>query len=118
MFNPFNYSLGQLRVALLQLLSIAILLVGFFVVLDPGTEASWQAVIAAVFGVIAVFGKNNPDPQQAEKSIMSLVASIVGVITLYGGGVADETIERIGLLVGALIPPALVFFNQNDRSGV
>lgn len=114
--NPFNYTLAEVKAAALQLVTVAILLVGFFVLLDPGTEATWQAAVVAIFSVVGVFAQPNPDPTEARKSLMSLVASVVGLITLYGGGVADETLERIGLLVGALIPPLFVLITTNART--
>ena len=110
--NPFRYSLAQLRVAILQLVSIAVLMVGFFVVLDPGTEAAYQAVVIAVFSVIGVFAAKNPTPDSVNKSLTSLLTSVVGVINLYAT-VPTSTVEKIGLLIGALVPPLLVLWNRN-----
>jgi hypothetical protein len=110
--NPLNYSLAQLKVALLQLVSIAVLLIGFFVVLDPGTEAAYQAVVIAVFGVIGVFAAKNPTPDSVNKSLTSLLTSVVGVINLYGT-VPTDTVEKIGMLIAALVPPILVLVNTN-----
>ncbi len=110
--NPLNYSPAQLKVALLQLVSIAVLLIGFFVVLDPGTEAAYQAVVIAVFGVIGVFAAKNPTPDSVNKSLTSLLTSVVGVINLYGT-VPTDTVEKIGMLIAALVPPILVLVTTN-----
>jgi uncharacterized membrane protein HdeD (DUF308 family) len=110
--NPFNYSLAQLKVALLQLVSIVVLLIGFFVFLDPGTTASYQAVVIAVFSVIGVFAAKNPTSDSVNKSLTSLLTSVVGVINLYAT-VSPSTVEKIGMLIGVLVPPILVLVNRN-----
>jgi hypothetical protein len=110
--NPFKYSLAQLKVAVLQLVSIVVLLIGFFVVLDPGTTAAYQAVVIAVFSVIGVFAAKNPTADSVNKSLTSLLTSVVGVINLYTT-VPTSTVEKIGMLIGALVPPILVLFNSN-----
>jgi hypothetical protein len=112
MLNPFKYTLGQLKVAALQLVSIVVLLVGFFIVLDPGTSAAYQAVVTAVFSVIGVFAAKNPTADSVNKSLTSLLTSVVGVINLYGT-VPTSTVEKIGMLIGALVPPILVLVNTN-----
>jgi hypothetical protein len=110
--NPLNYSLAQLKVALLQLVSIVVLLAGFFIFLDPGTTAAYQAVVIAVFSVIGVFAAKNPTEDSVNKSLTSLLTSVVGVINLYGT-VPTSTVEKIGMLIGALVPPILVLVNRN-----
>jgi uncharacterized membrane protein HdeD (DUF308 family) len=110
--NPFNYSLAQLKVALLQLVSIVVLLIGFFVFLDPGTTASYQAVVIAVFSVIGVFAAKNPTSDSVNKSLTSLLTSVVGVINLYAT-VSPSTVEKIVMLIGVLVPPILVLVNRN-----
>jgi hypothetical protein len=110
--NPFKYRPGQLKVALLQLVSVVVLMLGFFVVLDPGTEAAYQAVVIAVFSVIAVFAAKNPTPDAVNKSLMSLLSSVVGVINLYAT-VPTSTVEKIGILIAALVPWILVLVNKN-----
>jgi hypothetical protein len=112
--NPLNYTPAQLKVALMQLVSVVVLLLGFFVVLDPNTEAAYQAVVAAVFSVIGVFAAHNPAPEAVNKSLTSLLTSVVGVINLYGT-VPTSTVEKIGMLITALVPPALVLLNTNER---
>jgi hypothetical protein len=57
-------------------------MVGFFVILDPGTTAKYQAVVMAVFSVIWVFAANNPTPDSVNKILTSLLSSVVGVINL------------------------------------
>lgn len=101
--NPLNYSLAQLKVAILQLVSIVVLTIGFFVILEPGTEAAYQAVVIAVFSVIGVFAAKNPTADSVNKSLTSLLTSVVGVVNLYGT-VPTSTVEKIGLLIGALVP--------------
>lgn len=113
--NPTNYSLPQLKVAVLQLVSVVVLLLGFFIVLDPGTEAAYQAVVIAVFSVIGVFAAKNPTADSVNKSLTSLLTSVVGVINLYGT-VPTSTVEKIGMLIGALVPPILVLVNTNAPS--
>ena len=110
--NPLRYSLAQMKVALLQLVSIAVLLIGLFVFLDPGTEAAYQAVVVAVFGVIGVFAAKNPTPDSVNKSLTSLLTSVVGVVNLYGT-VPTETVGKIGMLIAALVPPILVLVSTN-----
>jgi uncharacterized BrkB/YihY/UPF0761 family membrane protein len=110
--NPFKYSPGQLKVALLQLVSVVVLMLGFFIVLDPGTTAAYQAVVISVFSVIAVFAAKNPAPDAVNKSLMSLLSSVVGVINLYST-VPTSTVEKIGMLIGALVPWVLVLVNKN-----
>jgi uncharacterized membrane protein HdeD (DUF308 family) len=110
--NPFNYSLAQLKVALLQLVSIVVLLIGFFVFLDPGTTAAYQAVVIAVFSVIGVFAAKNPTSDSVNKSLTSLLTSVVGVINLYAT-VSPSTVEKIVMLIGVLVPPILVLVNRN-----
>ena len=112
--NPFKYSLPELKVAALQLVSIIVLIIGFFIVLDPGTTAAYQAVVIAVFSVIAVFAAKNPTADSANKSLTSLLSSVVGVINLYTT-VPTSTVEKIGMLIGALVPPILVLVNKNAR---
>lgn len=112
--DPFKYDLAQLKVAALQLVSIVVLLVGFFIVLDPGTTAAYQAVVIAVFSVIGVFAAKNSTPDSVNKSLTSLLTSVVGVINLYGT-VPTSTVEKLGVLIGALIPPILVLFNKNRQ---
>lgn len=113
--NPLNYSLAQLKVAILQLVSVAVLLIGFFVVLDPGTTAAYQAVVIAVFSVIGVFAAKNPTADSVNKSLTSLMTSVVGVINLYAT-VPTSTVEKIGTLIGALVPPLLVLLGKNAPS--
>lgn len=110
--NPFNYTLAQLKVAALQLVSVVVLLIGFFIVLDPGTTAAYQAVVIAVFSVIGVFAAKNPTDDSVNKSLTSLMTSVVGVINLYAT-VPTSTVEKIGTLIGALVPPLLVLLNKN-----
>ena len=112
--NPLRYSLGELKVTLLQLVSVAVLLLGFFFVLDPGTEAAYQAVVVAVFSVIGVFTAKNPTPDSFNKSLTSLLTSVVGVINLYGT-VSPSTVEKISMLIAVLVPPFLVLVNTNDK---
>ena len=112
--NPFKYSLGQLKVAVLQLVSVTVLLLGFFIVLDPGTTAAYQALVVAVFSVIGVFTAKNPTADSFNKSLTSLLTSVVGVINLYGT-VPTSTVEKIGMLIGALVPPILVLVNTNRK---
>ena len=115
--NPLNYSLAQLKVALLQLASIVVLLIGFFIVLDPGTTAAYQAVVIAVFSVIGVFAAKNPTEDSVNKSLTSLLTSVVGVINLYAT-VSPSTVEKIGMLIAALVPPILVLVNRNAPTQV
>jgi peptidoglycan/LPS O-acetylase OafA/YrhL len=110
--NPFNYTLGQVKVAVMQLVAILVLLIGFFVVLDPGTTAAYQAVVTAVFSVIGVFAAKNPTPDSVNKSLTSLLTSVVGVINLYTT-VPTSTVEKLGMLIAALVPPLLVLLNTN-----
>jgi uncharacterized BrkB/YihY/UPF0761 family membrane protein len=112
--NPLEYTLPELKVAILQLVSVVVLLLGSFVVLDPNTEAAYQAVVIAVFGVIGVFAAKNPTADSVNKSLTSLLTSVVGVINLYGT-VPTSTVEKIGMLIGALVPPILVLLNTNAR---
>jgi uncharacterized BrkB/YihY/UPF0761 family membrane protein len=43
---------------------------------------------------------------------MSLLSSVVGVINLYST-VPTSTVEKIGMLIGALVPWILVLVNKN-----
>jgi hypothetical protein len=110
--NPFKYSLAQLKVAALQLVSIVVLLIGFFVTLKPGTTAAYQAVAIAVFSVIGVFAAKNATPDSVNKSLTSLVSSVVGVVNLYGT-VPTSTVQKIEMLIAVLVPPMFVLFNTN-----
>ena len=110
--NPFQYRLAEMRVAILQLVSIIVAVIGFFVFLDPGTTAAYQAVVTAVFSVVGVFAAKNPTPDSVNKSLTSLLTSVVAVINLYGS-VPTSTVEKIGMLIAVLVPPALVLFNTN-----
>jgi uncharacterized BrkB/YihY/UPF0761 family membrane protein len=103
-----------MKVAILQLVSITALVVGFFVVLSPGTTAAYQAVVIAIFSVIGVFAAKNPTSDSVNKSLTSLLTSVVGVINLYTT-VPTTTVQKLGMLIGALVPPILVLFNTNDR---
>jgi hypothetical protein len=110
--NPLNYSPAQLKVALLQLVSVVVLMLGFFIVLDPDTKAAYQAVVIAVFSVFAVFAAKNPTADSVNKSLSSLLSSVVAVVNLYAT-VPTSTVEKIGMLIGALVPPILVLVNKN-----
>ena len=112
--NPMQYSRGQLKVAILQLVSIVVLVLGFFVVLDPTTEAKYQAVVIAVFSVIGVFAAKNPSADSVNKSLTSLLSSVVAVVNLYAT-VPTSLVEKLGMLIGVLVPPLLVLMNQNAR---
>ena len=112
--NPFKYTLEQMKVAVLQLVSIVVLLIGFFVVLDPGTTAAYQAVVTAVFSVIGVFAAKNPTPDSVNKSLTSLLTSVVAVINLYTT-VPTSTVEKLGMLIAVLVPPLLVLLNTNAK---
>jgi drug/metabolite transporter (DMT)-like permease len=110
--NPMRYNPAQLKVAILQLVSIVVLVLGFFVVLDPTTEAKYQAVVIAIFSVVGVFAAKNPSADSVNKSLTSLLSSIVGVVNLYAT-VPTSTVEKLGMLIGVLVPPFLVLINQN-----
>jgi hypothetical protein len=112
--NPFNYSLKQLRVALLQLVSIGVFVAGFFVFLNPGTKAAYQAVVVAIFSVIGVFMAKNSTTDSYNKSLTSLLTSVVGVVNLYTT-VQTTTVNKFEILIGGLVSPMLVLFNQNAR---
>ena len=110
--NPFHYSLAQLKVALTQLVAAIVLVVGFFITLNPGTDAAWQAVVIAVFGVIGVFTAKNPTEDSFNKSLTSLLTSVVGVINLYAT-VPTSTVQKIETLIAVLIAPLLVLIFKN-----
>ena len=111
--TPFNYSLKQLKVALLQLVSMGVLVAGFFVVVNPGTKAAYQAVVVAIFSVIGVFTAKNSTADSYNKGLTSLLSSVVGVVNLYTT-VPTSTVNKFELLIGALISPALVLLNSNE----
>jgi uncharacterized membrane protein HdeD (DUF308 family) len=115
--DPRKYTLAQLKVAAVQLVSIVVLLLGFFIFLDPDTEAAYQAVVIAVFSVIGVFTVKNPTQDQFNKSLTSLLSSVVGVINLYGT-VPTSTVEKIEMLIAVLVPPIFVLFLKNARPDV
>jgi hypothetical protein len=112
--NPLKYTPGELKVAIMQLVAIVVLVVGFFVVLDPSTTAKYQAVVAAVFSVIGVFAAKNPTPDSVNKSLTSLLTSVIAVVNLYST-VPTSTVEKIEMLIAVLVPPALVLFNRNAK---
>jgi hypothetical protein len=114
--NPFRYTPAELKVAILQLVSVVVLLLGFFIVLDPDTEAAYQAVVIAVFSVIGVFTAHNPTPEAFNKSLTSLLSSVVGVINLYST-VSTSTVEKFEMLIAVLIPPFFVLVFNNKRPG-
>ena len=110
--DPFHYSLAQLKVALIQLVATVVLVVGFFVTLNRGTTAAWQALVVAVFGVIGVFTAKNFTADSFNKSLTSLLTSVVGVINLYAT-VPTSTVQKIETLIPALIVPLLVLIFKN-----
>ena len=111
--NPFGYTRGQLKVALVQLVATAVILVGFFTTLNPDTTAAWQALVIAVFGTVGVFTAKNPDATSFNKSLTSLLTSVVGVINLYST-VPTSTVQKIETLIAVLIVPVLVLVLQNE----
>lgn len=112
--NPFNYSLDQVKAAVVTAVGVIVMLVGFFVILDPGTTATWTAVVTGVFMVIGAFAAKNPTPDSINKSLTAAVVAIIGVLQLYGTDVDEGTVEKIGILIGALVPAIAALLTRNS----
>ncbi len=112
-FNPFNYSLSQAKAMVLQFVASALLLAGAFIAFDPSTEVAVTGVVTAVFGVIGVFAAKNITADQANKSLVSLLNSGVVLASLMTS-VPDDLVAKGATVIGALVPPLLVFLSKNS----
>jgi len=115
MFNPFNYKLSEVKATLVQLIlggaAIAVLLFA----IDPGIGPALALVVTYLFGVIGVFAAKNIDPDEAQKSLMSLVMSGVQVSVMLGGEVNTDTLEKVLAIALPLAVPAVIKIINNAR---
>ncbi len=107
-----GYTYDEAKKAVAQLISAILLLLGFFIVFDPGLEASLIAVSTAIFGVIAVFGAQNATEVDWSKAVQSLAASVIGVVGTFTTVDPSDT-EKWLTIIALAVPPIWVWVTRN-----
>jgi hypothetical protein len=110
-----GYTYEEAAKTVAQLISAVLLLIGFFIVFDPGLEAALIACSTAVFGVIAVFGAKNATADDWSKAVQSLAASVIGVVGVFTTVNPSDT-EKWLTIVALAIPPIWVWITKNHTA--
>jgi hypothetical protein len=101
-----NYSLDQVKKAVVAAVVAVVYLVGFFVVFDPGFQVAAVQVVAFVFAVIGVFASKNHTADDASKAVVALAGSalaLVGLFVTVDPGTAETVaaiVVQLGLVYG------------------
>jgi hypothetical protein len=112
-----GYTYEEAAKTVAQLISAVLLLVGFFIVFDPGLEAALIAVSTAVFGVVAVFSTKNATADDWSKAVQSLAASVIGVVGVFTT-VAPSDTEKWLTIIALAIPPIWVWVTKNHAASI
>jgi len=107
-----GYTYDEAKKTVAQLISAVLLLLGFFIVFDPGLEAALIACSTAVLGVAAVFGTKNATADDWSKAIQSLAASVIGVVGVFTTVNPGDT-EKWLTIIALAIPPIWVWVTKN-----
>jgi hypothetical protein len=111
--NPANYSLKEVRKAVVSLFVLAAAVVGLFVTTDPNFIQACTTLIGAVFAVIGVFAAKNHTPDDLQKTLEQFKGAALTVVG-YFAVVPTGTGERIGAIIGVIVAVAAVYWTSND----
>jgi hypothetical protein len=112
--NPLNYSLGEMKKAVVSLVFLIAAAVGLFVSVDPGFVEACVALVGPVFAVIGVFAADHHSAQDLQKALEQLKGGALAVVG-YFTVVPTSTAERITTLVGVVVSVFAIYWAENDN---
>lgn len=104
----FGYSIDQVQKAVVAAVGAILLIVGFCVAFEPGTEAALTAIIVYGFGVARVAMAKNHTVDDLQKAVEQLATAIVGMVGLYF--TVDPSVLEIVLAVIANVAVVYAVF--------
>jgi hypothetical protein len=112
--NPSNYSLNEVKKAIVSIFVLVAAAVGLFATTDPNFIQACTALIGAVFAVIGVFAAKNHTPDDLQKALEQFKGAALSVVG-YFVVVPTSTGDQIGALIGLIVAFAAVYWTPNAK---
>lgn len=101
--NPFNYSLSELKAAIIAGLYLIFAVVMLLFVVPPvGFEEAVIAIVGPTFALIGVFTATEHSPGDLQKALESLKATIMTAIGFFAA-VPASTANNLEMLIGGIV---------------
>lgn len=114
--NPFDYSLGEVRKAVIALLVLGLAAAALFIHIEPGFDQAVVILAGEVFAVIGVFAATNHTADDVSKALAQLQGAALTVVG-YFATVNPDTVEKIAVLAGAFVSAYAVWrFGNKSRT--
>jgi uncharacterized membrane protein HdeD (DUF308 family) len=111
--NPANYSLKEVRKAVVSLFVLAAAVVGLFVTTNPDFIQACTTLIGAIFAVVGVFAAKNHTSDDLQKALEQFKGAALTVVG-YFAVVPTDTGERAGAIIGLIVAVAAVYWTSNE----
>jgi hypothetical protein len=115
--NPVHYSIAEMKKAAVALVTLILAMIGLFVAVEPGFTEACVSLTGAVFAVFGVFAAKNSDPEDIQKALEQFKGAALAVVG-YFTVVPTSTVEKIGIMIGALVSIYAVWKTSNVEPGV